>query len=67
LGWYRDGFDLSFVSNEMSRTAANGGYANGKRREFLDDGLVEYEVREFRLPVVEAETCALFVLVMFIS
>jgi hypothetical protein len=43
------------------------GCANGKRRELLDDGLVEYEIRKFRPPVVEPETCTLLVLDIFIS
>lgn len=38
------------------------GCANGKGRELLDDGLVEYEIGEFRPPVVEPETCTLLVL-----
>lgn len=43
------------------------GYANGKGRKLLDDGLVEYEIGKFRPPVVEPETCTLLVLDIFIS
>lgn len=52
---------------DMMHNRREGGYANGKGRELLDDGLVEYEIREFRPPVVEPEACTLLVLDICIS
>lgn len=56
------------VSHESELDCAGReGYANGKGRKLLDDGLVEYEIRKFRPPVVEPETCTLLVLDILIS